>query len=150
PWLQEFPDPVTRICWDNYLCVSPKTANEKKLREGQYVKLTVGDESVEVPVHIQPGQDDRALGLAVGYGRTDVGDVGNNVGVNAYRMAYVSNGVARYSGLKVQLEPTSRRMEFAVVQEHHSMEGRQIVVEATLGQYKENPSANIHRHKLVS
>ena len=31
PWLQEFPDPITRVSWDNYVTVSPADARDLKL-----------------------------------------------------------------------------------------------------------------------
>lgn len=150
PWLQEFPDPVAKICWDNYLTVSHKYAEENHLQEGQVVELTAGGQTVKVPVHIQPGQHDSALGLALGYGRTSVGSVGNGVGINAFRLAGFNKGEVRWSGIIASLKPTKAISPLASTQGHHYMEGRQIVVEATLAQYKENPAANIHRHKVFS
>lgn len=150
PWLQEFPDPVTKICWDNYLTVSPKVAAARKLSEGQVVKLTVGEKVIEVPVHIQPGQHDAALGLAVGYGRVGAGQVADKVGVNAYALAnFTKNGV-QMIGLTATISPTATRVKLANVAGNNSMEGRQIVVEATLEQFKQKPDANIHRHKVFS
>lgn len=149
-WLQEFPDPVTKICWDNYLCVSPKLAKSKRIREGQIVKLKVGEQEVVVPAHIQPGQEDHSLGLALGYGHTDIGAVGNNIGVNAFKLAGYTEDETRFSGLAATILPTHSMSSLATTQGHHTMMGRQIVVEATLEQYKKNPEANIHRHKLIS
>ncbi|MCB0351278.1 MAG: TAT-variant-translocated molybdopterin oxidoreductase, partial [Bdellovibrionales bacterium] len=149
-WLQEFPDPVTKICWDNYLCVSPKVAEEKHLQEGQIVKLTVGDVTVSAPVHIQPGQNDHTLGLALGYGQTAAGVVANGVGINAYQLAEFNKDETRYSGLSATLVATKSVAQLANTQGHNTMMGRQIIIEATLEQYKKNPEANIHRHKLIS
>jgi MoCo/4Fe-4S cofactor protein with predicted Tat translocation signal len=149
-WLQEFPDPITKICWDNYLTVSPGLAQKRGLQEGQIVELTVGNETVSVPVHVQPGQHDEALGLAVGYGRWAAGAVANGVGVNAYNLVGFDGKRVQYRALSATIKPTSTRTRLANVAGHHSMEGRQIVVEATLAQYKENPGANIHRHKVFS
>jgi MoCo/4Fe-4S cofactor protein with predicted Tat translocation signal len=149
-WLQEFPDPVTKICWDNYACLSPKDARELKVREGDVLRLIVGEQVLEAPAHIQPGQASGVVGLAVGYGRKGAGRVADGVGVNAYELAGFDNGQTVYSGLDVKLEKTEKCIELANVQGHHSMEGRQIVVEATLDQYLVNPAANIHRHKMMS
>ena len=101
PWLQELPDPITRACWDNYLTISATTARENGLTNwnisdgalnGDMVRLTVGDRVIEnVPVLIQPGQAIGTLGLALGYGRTAAGKVGNGVGVNAYSLAIDNN-----------------------------------------------------------
>ncbi|MGE0764025.1 MAG: TAT-variant-translocated molybdopterin oxidoreductase [Bdellovibrionales bacterium] len=149
-WLQEFPDPVTKICWDNYLTVSPHDAEKEKWREADLVKLKVAKKELEVPVHIQPGQADGVLGLAVGYGRTRAGRVANNVGRNAYSLRQWKDGRAVNSGLVATVAKTGKRGELACVQDHHSMEGRQIVVEATLAQFSKDPNANIHRHKMMT
>ncbi len=149
-WLQEFPDPVTKICWDNYLSVSVKDAADLKLRQGQVVQLRVGDQGLEVPVHIQPGQVDGVVGLAVGYGRSHAGKVADGVGVNAYSLLAYKEGRCQYLALPVQIEKLGKQSALAVTQGHHSMEGRQIVVEATLAQFNKKPDANIYRHKIFS
>ncbi|MCB0349018.1 MAG: TAT-variant-translocated molybdopterin oxidoreductase, partial [Bdellovibrionales bacterium] len=63
-FLQELPDPVTKVTWDNYLTVSYKTAKSEGLKDGDVVELSVGDEKIEVPVFVQVGQDLNTLGLA--------------------------------------------------------------------------------------
>jgi len=148
-WLQEFPDPVTKICWDNYICVSPADARAKALKEGQVVRLK--GVKLLAPVHIQPGQADGVLGLALGYGRERAGKVANKVGVNAWRaMGVDSESDLTLSGLSTDIELTSKQVQLAGVQGHHSMEGRQIVVETTLQKYLKNPGGAIHRHKVFS
>ena len=152
-WLQEFPDPVTKICWGNYLCMSPADARRKNLKEGQVVYLKGQNENhLKVPVHIQPGQADGVLALAVGYGREKAGKVANKVGVNAYLMGKVSykDQQVYFSSLPVNIEPTLEKIPLANVQGHHSMEGRQIVVETILKKYLKNPGGAIHRHKVFS
>lgn len=149
-WLQEFPDPVTKICWDNYLCISPQDAQEKKLKEGQVVELKVEDKILKVPVHVQPGQSQGVLALALGYGRTHGGKISRNVGVNASVLIQNRKGNFIYSDLKATIKTTRKRIDLAVVQGHHSMEGRQIVVETTLNQYLKNKKSGIHKHKMMS
>ena len=149
-WLMEFPDPVTKICWENYLCVSPATALKENLKEGTLVVLTVNGLTIEAPVHIQPGQDDSTLALAVGYGRTKAGFVGNKKGVNAYPMAVREKGFV-FSSLPVLLKRTDRFIPLANVQGHHSMEGRDIVLETSLEEFKKDPSSGLpHHHKVPS
>ena len=135
-WLQEFPDPVTKICWDNYATVSPSYAEKHSLHEGDVVKLTIGEQALAVPVHIQPGQGSQTIGLALGYGRWKAGSVGNRVGVRALIFAKTAKlGLSAgqiLSGMPVSLTKTDRKIPLANVQGHHSMEGRQIVVELSL------------------
>jgi molybdopterin-containing oxidoreductase family iron-sulfur binding subunit len=149
-WLQEFPDPVTKICWDNYVCISPKDAKKEGLSEGDTVQLSAADRSVSVPVHIQPGQADGVLGLAVGYGRSRMGKIADGVGVNAYTFSVYKEGQTIYAGLPAKIEKLATKASLACTQGHHSMEGREIVIEATLAQYQKNPSANVHREKIKS
>ena len=88
PWLQEMSDPITKACWDNYLTVSPKQVKDWGVELGdmttQIVNLTVNGQSLKLPVLPQPGQKYNTVGLAIGYGRSTAGKVGNQVGVNAY------------------------------------------------------------------
>lgn len=149
-WLQEFPDPVTKMVWDNYLCVSPGDAKKLKLKAGNRAALKVGETTYELPVHIQPGQADGVLGLAVGYGRKGMGEVADGVGENAFPLARTEQGRVTFAGISAQVEKIGGRYDLACVQDHHSMEGREIVVEATLADYMKDPSANIEKKKVFS
>ena len=75
-WLQECPDPLTKLTWDNAAVMSPATAKALGVSDESVVKLQVGDRSLEVPVYIMPGWADGVVGLALGYGRTAAGSVG--------------------------------------------------------------------------
>ena len=69
PWLQELPDPVTKVTWDNYVCIPKVVAQEYGLTDGDIVRVKVPHgASVELPVFVQPGQHDRVLAIALGYG----------------------------------------------------------------------------------
>lgn len=150
-WLQELPDPVTKITWDNYVMVSLANAEKNKLKEGSLVELQIGDKKVELPVHIQPGLHDQVLAVAVGYGRTRAGKVGNGVGKNVFPLATVKGDELIYSGLATTMKKLSGHYPLANVAGNNSMEGRQIVVQATLKDYeKQGEGANIHRHNTWS
>ena len=113
--------------------------------------LVVGEEKLYVPVHIQPGQADGVIGLAVGYGRKGAGDIADKVGVNAYKLAQVGQGYMVTAGIKCAPKVyKGASTPLANVQGHHSMEGRQIVVEQTVAQYMKDPQSNIHKHKIFS
>ncbi len=149
-WLQEFPDPVSKICWDNYASFSLKDAKQLNLKEGQFVKLMVGESSLEVPAHIQPGQADGVIGLAVGYGREGAGEIAKGVGVNAFALSQWKGGERITAGLETKVTVLARNNTFACTQDHHSMEGRQIVVEETLKDHLKNPGGQVHRHKMTT
>ncbi len=138
PWLQEFPDPITRVSWDNYVTVSKKDAETLGLENknvangglnGSYAKLTVNGVSVDkVPVIIQPGQAVGSVGLSLGYGKS-VGMKSEMVtGVNAYPL-YQGMGNVQ----SVKIEKSAGEHEFACIQLHKTMMGRgDIIKETTL------------------
>lgn len=139
PWLQEFPDPLTRVSWDNYVTVSRKDAEAIGIKNyhvangglnGSVVNIKVGDKTLEnVPAIIQPGQAPGTIGLAFGYGRKASMKEEMQVGVNAYSL-YV-NGQNNQSAT-IELAAGSDH-EFACVQLHNTLMGRgDILKETTL------------------
>ncbi|HLG14736.1 MAG TPA: molybdopterin-dependent oxidoreductase [Blastocatellia bacterium] len=137
PWLHELPDPITKITWDNYACVGPKYAERFGIEEGRVVRITKGDASIEVPAHIQPGQHDDAVAIAVGYGRTKAGKAGTGVGVNAFPLVSFDNGSFQYVAGPVTIEKTARKVEFAKTQVHDVLEDKPIFHDITLARYLE-------------
>nr|WP_320134142.1 TAT-variant-translocated molybdopterin oxidoreductase [uncultured Holophaga sp.] len=122
-WLQELPEPVTKTTWGNPLALSLRDAQALGLREGDLVRLESGQGSLEVPVHLQPGQAEGVLSLALGYGRS-LGRVAKGVGVNAHPLL-PSEGGRLCSG--VRLTPTGRHREVPRTQTHHRLGGRDIL-----------------------
>ena len=108
PWLQEMPDPLTRVVWDNYAIISPKMARSKGLKTGDIINISVGNKAVEVPVFVLPGQNENTISVAVGYGRTrSAGDrqgeyVAGNKGVNVYPLVEVKNGSRRFRSIPIK------------------------------------------------
>ncbi|MBL7672554.1 MAG: TAT-variant-translocated molybdopterin oxidoreductase [Bdellovibrionaceae bacterium] len=147
-WLHELPDVMTKITWDNYVCLSLATAEKNKLKEGALVEVTVGATKQTLPVHIQPGLHDSVLAIPVGYGRTKAGKIANGIGQNAYELMNVKGDSILASGMAATLTATGKIVDLACTQGHHSMEGRQIVVEATLKDYLKQKDANIHKHHI--
>ncbi|MAY22538.1 MAG: quinol:cytochrome C oxidoreductase [Flavobacteriaceae bacterium] len=137
PWLQELPDPITRASWDNYVTVSAADAAEMGLENfnvangalnGSYVNVKMGDVVIEkVPVLIQPGQAKGSVGLALGYGRKAAIQQEMQTGVNAYPLYNNFSSVQN-----VTLEKVAGTHEFACIQLHNTMMGRDIIRETTL------------------
>jgi MoCo/4Fe-4S cofactor protein with predicted Tat translocation signal len=132
-WLQEMPDAVTKLTWGNALLIEPKLAEQLGLEDEDIVELDVDGRKLEVPVWTSPGQADNTVSLALGYGRTAAGRVGNGVGVDAYKLR-TSKNLWFASGVKFR--KTGAKAELACTQDHGSMEGRPIVRENTLAGYK--------------
>ena len=147
PWLQEASDAITKATWDNYLTISQAMADEMGIEMSEdstkLVKLTVDGTSVTVPAVIQPGQAPGTVGLALGYGRTKAGRVGNEVGVNAYPFITRLNGANSYDVLAgVSVEATSESYPIARTQTHETYMARtNVVQESTLSEYKKDTKA---------
>ncbi len=137
PWLQEFPDPITRTSWDNYLTVSKADAAAIGLTNtnvangalnSNYAKITVNGVSITAPVIIQPGQAKGTVGLALGYGKTKGLKPEMQTGVNAYALYQNFNNIQA-----VTVEAVAGEHEFACVQLHNTLMGRgDIIKETTL------------------
>ncbi len=158
PWLQELPDPVSKVTWDNYLAVSPKDAREKSWTQGNVVMVKANGVSVAVPIFIQPGQMPGTVSLALGYGRTNAGKVADGVGKNAYPFTSMNSGNIQYWATGVEISKTTEDdHKLAATQLHHTMMGRAIVKQTVLEEYIKNPNAgneeelfNVHLGKEVT
>ncbi|HET8885699.1 MAG TPA: TAT-variant-translocated molybdopterin oxidoreductase [Salinimicrobium sp.] len=136
PWLQEFPDPITRVSWDNYIKMSRADAEELDLRNetvsngalnGSYVNVKVGDTVLKrIPVYIQPGQAKGAVALALGYGKKEAVQNEMKVGVNAYPLYKNFQSVQN-----VTIEKASGMHEFACVQLQNTLAGRDDIIKET-------------------
>ena len=133
-WMQELPDPITKMTWDNAVLVSRKTAKELAVSNGDVVEISLNGKSVKGPIWVQPGMADYSLGLALGYGRERAGRVGTGVGFNAYKIfsgKYIETGAT--------VRKTGETYTLACTQNHWSMEGRPAVREANLKEFLDDP-----------
>ena len=162
-WLQELPDPITKITWDNAVLVSRKTAAALGVQNNDVVEIKLGTRSVKGPIWIQPGQAEFTVALALGYGREKGGRIANfkptdsplrpskpdgsssrgadflkqdTVGFNAYKLRTTA-GV--HVAVGATISKTGFISPFACTQDHWSMEGRPIVREANLKQFEKKP-----------
>jgi MoCo/4Fe-4S cofactor protein with predicted Tat translocation signal len=154
PWLQELPDPISRVCWDNYISISQQDARELKIsvREGMTSLLTVrvGDREFSIPALIQPGQVKGTIGIAIGYGRTSSGPVGDNVGVDVYPLVQYHNGTLMYNLLEgVEVGSKGGNYKLAHTQTHHTYMGRETIIqESILPEYQADPKAGRYEPML--
>jgi molybdopterin-containing oxidoreductase family iron-sulfur binding subunit len=141
PWLQELPDPVTKVTWDNYASLSPAAAKKLGVAEGDLVRIDLSPadakKSLELPAYVQPGQDDSVVAVALGYGsklserfkkigpswilaKLSVGDDGR-VGKNAAPLAELRDGALRYSRADVNVVRTGGTRRLACTQSQHTV-----------------------------
>lgn len=124
-WLQELPDPISKITWDNYVALSPDFAAEQGLREHDVVRLTVGDQSAVLPVHIQEGQHPAVIETFLGWGRT-LGCAGQVADLGIQQGHSINTWSLRGPSTSVAIAKTGDLYQLAVAQGHQSMEGRDI------------------------
>ena len=137
-WLQELPDPLTKLTWDNPALVSPKTAETLGLANEDVVRLDYAGRSLELPVWILPGMADGVVALTLGYGRQRAGRIGSGVGFDTFTVR-ASKAPGFDSG--VTLTRLGRTYPLSATQDHGSMEGRPIVRESTLAELRSEASA---------
>ncbi len=145
PWLQELPDPVSKVTWDNYAAVSVALAKEKNLKSGDIIKI---NNSIDITVLVQPGQAKNTISIALGYGRTVAGKSGKDIGIDVYSLVKTDH-YKSYSLNNITIEKTSKFNDLATTQSHDSMEGRDIIRETSLDKYVENPESGNERHKEI-
>ncbi|MEZ4971924.1 MAG: TAT-variant-translocated molybdopterin oxidoreductase [Cyclobacteriaceae bacterium] len=156
PLLQELPDPITKAVWDHYATISQKDAAELGVdndAEGrtQYINITAGGKTIKVPALVQPGQAPGTIGIAIGYGRTKVGVVAANMGVNIYPLVTMVNGSLNFNVTSgVTVAKTDEAYQIAQTQIHQTYMGRSSVIqESVLSEFKKDPHAGREFPKIT-
>ena len=160
-WLQELPHPVSKIVWDNYAAISPNTAIDLGLKSNDMVQVTAGNNSLTLPVFIQPGASDNSITIETGYGRKISGTVGTGIGFNANLLLASVGGLSPWLYSDVKVEKLSDTYNLATSQtvyafnEGHTKDlpaKRGIIKEATVQEYLNNPDIfqNAEKHELES
>ena len=168
-WMQEAPDPITKLTWDNAALMSPATAaalglytakgrsfsditgNDSNRFQSQgdgdqsvpMVRLTVEGISVELPLLVAFGHADNVVTLPLGYGQS--GDRPGQIQLPmrvGHGTGFDVNPLRRLADpyfLQGKMEKGEGRHVLALTQEHGAMEGRALVREGTMARYQENP-----------
>ena len=175
PWLQEMPDPITKVTWDNYITMNPVEM------EGTYATtyyqehglnlatVTVNGKSITLPVYPLPGQAPKTIGIALGYGR---GANGENIGKAAFQtkeygghaktedgkltpiganvFGMLSTGATLLYSAAAKVTPAEGTYPIAATQIHHTVMGRHSIVrETTLSIFQNNEKDAFNEgHKL--
>ncbi len=143
PWLQELPDPITKLTWGNAALLSPATAARFGVESGGLVELAAGSRKLTIPALIAPGHADDAVTVALGYGRAGRGrgdgdeQVAAGVGADGYALRTMAHPFTRRD---VSLRPLGRRAALAITQGHWRMDGRPLALAATLTEFRRQPT----------
>jgi molybdopterin-containing oxidoreductase family iron-sulfur binding subunit len=137
-WMQELPDPITKLTWDNAALLSRATADAFELRNGDLVRLELDGRALELPAWILPGQADWSIALRFGYGRRLTAEhrIAMGAGFDAYRLRSAD---AQWQAAAGRLSKLGGRYPLASTQDHGTLEGRPLVREATLERYRADP-----------
>lgn len=157
-WLHELPHPISKVVWDNYAAISPSTANQLNLKNGDVIEVDNGNRKVQIPVFVQAGLADNLICVESGYGREECGEIGKNVGVNVQFLLNVNSETNHLSYLKIR--KTGKKYNLVTAQEHHSLDDtfvkdfhrkRKIIQEGTVQQFEKDPDfIQKERHELLS
>jgi molybdopterin-containing oxidoreductase family iron-sulfur binding subunit len=153
PWLQELPDPATKLTWGNAACVSPATGARLGLESGQLVEIAAGGRRLTLPALLVPTHADGAVTIALGYGRpaagTDEGveQVAAGVGASGYALAAPET---MWQALPAAIRPLTDRVELSITQEHWRMDGRPIALHATLEEFRRRSDAAPERGRPLT
>ncbi|MEQ9401317.1 MAG: molybdopterin-dependent oxidoreductase [Longimicrobiales bacterium] len=117
PWMQELPDPVSKVVWHSWLEMNPATAEARGIREGDFVEVASPHGSVTVPVWLYPGIREDTVAMAMGNGHTDYGRWATGNGVNAVELlpavAEQPSGAFVTVATTVSVTPTGERRRLA-------------------------------------
>ena len=148
-WLQEYPNAVSKIVWDNYAAISPDTAKGKGLKSNDVIKVTIDGREQNMPVFVQPGIADGQIVIDLGYGQKNAGTVGSGTGVNANVLVGKAPAISYWLYNGAGMEKTGETYTLVSTVEHYPIEDpqykdiqfrRHIIQEGTVKQYKENPA----------
>ncbi len=118
-WLQECPDPITKLTWDNAAIISLPLAKRLGLETGDMVKIEIAGRSLDIPVFIMPGVADNSITLPLGYGRVKGGAIARGAGFDTYQLR-TSESLGYAIGVKVS--PLGQKYKLATTQEHWSFD----------------------------
>jgi MoCo/4Fe-4S cofactor protein with predicted Tat translocation signal len=171
PWLQEMPDPLTKLTWDNCVCMAPSDVEKLGLNmylgeqaPASLVTVKAGGTEITLPAVAAPGQKPGTIAIALGYGRGANGEkVGmaacvtdhegnfNPVGRNAYPLVNWAGGAQHYEVLNVTITPTGATYPVGLTQTHMThMDRHSVVKETSVGTYKQGDKrAYNHPHELA-
>jgi molybdopterin-containing oxidoreductase family iron-sulfur binding subunit len=139
-WLQELPNPMSKMTWDNPVLISPVMADRMGLKSEDLVNLSLNGKTVTVPVWVQAGHPDNSVTAYLGYGRRRAGRVGTGAGFDMYPLRYSGTP---WSATGVAISKAGGTYKLASTQGYQTMDtevgSRPLVRAASLAEYKKEP-----------
>ncbi len=147
-WLQEIPNPVSKVVWDNYAAISVKDAESLGVKSGDIIDINTGKHSLSIPAFVQPGMAEGTIAVQLGYGRKNAGPIGNDSGYNSIELISKSPSITEWLITDVKVAKGNGKAEIVSTQEHYPIDEdryndihlkREIIQEGTFEEYKKNP-----------
>jgi len=147
-WLQELPNPITKVVWDNYASISPAASEKLGVKTNDLVEISAGDRTLKAAVFVQPGMADEVVSIDLGYGRTGAGVIGNNVGFNSIELMRKNPAVSDWLYQDCTISKAGETYEIISTQEQYPIDHeryndihlkREIIMEGVYEEYVENP-----------
>ncbi len=145
-WLQELPDSLTKLTWDNAALMSPATAARIGVKADDLVTLRMDGRALTLAAYVMPGVAPRTIVLPLGYGRTFPGKVAKGAGFDTYTLRVCAS--PWWAG-GVEARPAGGVYRLACTQDHHAMDkiGQRgidarvpiLIREGTLEEYRAHP-----------
>ncbi len=139
-WLQELPNPVTKLVWDSAAALHPATAASLGVSEGDWIRITVGGRETSFPVLVQPGTAKGVVAATLGRGRRAGAGVGNDVGTSAAPLLGTNEAPRFATGAAVTKDKSRANYLLVRTQGSFSQHGREVALAGTTTEYDENPS----------
>jgi len=145
-WLQELPNPINKVTWDNVASMSLKTAQTLGVVDDDIVRIEANGGVVDATVFIQPGQADQTVAVTLGYGRTVGGSVATATGKDGGGFnAFALRATNALSWTSATVAKVGGHNDVASTQGHNPLGGnvigdeRDILREASLAQFLRDP-----------
>jgi MoCo/4Fe-4S cofactor protein with predicted Tat translocation signal len=140
-WLQEVPNPMTKMTWDNPVMIGPAMAERLQLKSEDVIELELNGKKLTAPVWVQAGHPDNSVTAFLGYGRRRAGRVGTGAGFDMYPLRY---SATPWLASGVVIRKTGDTYKLATTQGYQTMEtpvgARPLVRAASLEEYKKEPN----------
>ena len=143
-WLQELPDPITKITWDNVAQVGPGMAKQMGIENGDLLLLSVSGRSVQVPAWVQPGHSDEAVTVSIGYGRKQhtlgVKDADEPV-VVGHDVYPLRSAASPWFATGLEIKKVGKEYPLSFTQVHNTTDGRAIALMQGIEEFEKHPEA---------
>src|SRR5688500_3312111 len=140
PWLQELPDPVTKISWQSVIEIHPRHASRLGVRNGDLLTVRTATGTVTAPAYLYLGVREDTVAMALGRGHAAYGRYAKGIGVNPLAAAPVAfdsrSGGFAWTATKAQVTKAGGRDQLATTEGSARQHGRGIAQAITVGELR--------------